>query len=252
MKDCTLIIPYYRNPLMLRRQLLELDMYPAEWRVIIVDDGSPEPAEDVLREWWLPYANHSAQMRLSLYRINVDIPWNREGARNLASQECNTEWMVHVDIDHVLPAECAAALLKHPWEDRAFFRFPRNRVGAADETRKKDRIPTDAPFGAIHPHIDSYLCQKADYWTAGGYNEDFSGILGGGSEFLRRMERTARPRVAPPEIYLNVHTRSSVPDASDLYCSRDMSAVKKLERALREAGSPKPTTWLRFPWYRVL
>src|SRR5262245_19589797 len=213
--NCTLIIPYYRNPLMLRRQLEEIAKYPPDdWRVIIVDDGSPEPAEPIVREWmteclWRQQCpDFAPEMRL--YRIDVDIPWNREGARNLASQECQTEWMVHVDIDHVLPAECARRLVRGQFfepDPAKWYRFPRFRVGAADETRMKDKIPRAQKFGAIHPHIDSYLCTREQYKRAGGYNEKmFSGILGGGSEFLRRLERFGGERsILPADINLHVY-----------------------------------------------
>lgn len=259
MKNCTLCVPFYRNPLMLRRQLSEIANYPAAWHVIIVDDGSPEPAEPIVRNWlderWMREAESLGQRPyVSLYRIDVDIPWNREGARNLASQECTTEWMVHVDIDHILPADCAARLLHgmYEWDSANFYRFPRVRIGKADETRQKDRIPTDAEFGAIHPHVDSYLCTKERYWRAGGYNEDFSGVLGGGAEFLRRLGKVAAPQIAPDDIHLEVYTRTTVADASDLHCSRDTVHGKIIERRLRAEGMPKPSSWLRFPWHRVL
>jgi len=253
--NCTLVIPFYRNSLMLARQLAEVSQYPAGWRVIIVDDGSPEPAEHIVREWIrsLPDGAPLAQaMALRLYRIDVDIPWNREGARNLASRECETDWLVHVDIDHILPAPCASALLRTPWEPRSFYRFPRFRVGRADDTRNKDRIPREQDFGEIHPHIDSYLCTKEVYWKAGGYNEDFSGTLGGGAEFLRRLNRTAEARIAPADVHLHVYTRTAIADASDLHCSRDTRVGKDIERQLRADGMPKPSSWLRFPWHRVL
>lgn len=255
MKDCTLIIPFYRNSEMLRRQLQEIANYPIGWHFIVVDDGSPEPAAPIVREWLDIQISSGLQLRfdsIPLYRIDVDIPWNREGARNLASRECNTDWMVHVDIDHILPANCAARLLQHTWNERDFYRFPRFRVGAADETRNKDRIPREQTFGEIHPHVDSYLCTKEAYWKAGGYNEDFSGILGGGGEFLRRLGKAAHAKVAPPDVHLHVYTRDAIPDASDRYCSREMGPVRALERKLRENGIPAPTSHLRFPWHRVL
>lgn len=269
--NCTLVIPYYRNPLMLRRQLEEIAKYPPEWRVTIVDDGSPEPAEPIVREWDHERLRRTGHFwpQTRLYRIDVDIPWNREGARNLASQQCETDWLVHVDIDHILPADCAARLTFGKWDipseiaihewaplPNYFYRFARYRVGAADDTRMKDRLPREQQFGAIHPHVDSYLCTKDAYWKAGGYNEKmYSGILGGGGEFLRRLEKHgARAAIAPTDIHLHVYTRDAVPDASDLYCSRDMAAVRAADREVRRLGNPRPgpDDIFRFPWHRVL
>ncbi len=243
MKDCTLIIPYYRNPQMLAVQLATIVGYPPEWRVIIVDDGSPEPAEPIVRAWIAQHRD-PPPYRFALYRIDVDIPWNREGARNLASRECQTEWMVHVDIDHVLPAECAARLLQLDPTTSRFYRFRRFRVGQADETRMKDRIPREQEHGEIHPHVDSYLCTKSAYWLAGGYNEDFSGLLGGGGEFLRRLGRTVHADLNPMEKLER--------ERLGIVGSRDTVELRKLERAQRAQGCPLPTSWLRFPWHRVL
>lgn len=243
MNDVTLIIPYYRNPHMLTRQMQELAKYPEHVRVIVVDDGSPEPA--------LPIVEQAATPNVELYRIGVDVPWNREGARNLGASVCATQWLIHVDIDHVLPAECVPALLAFEPNKGKVYRFPRYRVGAADATRKKDRLPNDAKFGAIHPHVDSYLIARGRYWKVGGYDEDFAGVLGGGNEFLKRCERHCGPfELLPAPICLHVHTRDVVPDASDLHCSRDTTAGKQIWR--RKGTTNTPTEWLRFPWERVL
>jgi glycosyltransferase involved in cell wall biosynthesis len=238
MREITLIIPYYRAPMMLREQLKVIDQYPDGVKVIVVDDCSPEPAREALRD----------RPNLSLYRIDTDIPWNRGGARNLGVTFADTEWIVHVDIDHILPATCAENLLTAKLYPQCWYRFPRYRVGKADETRKKDTIPPDQTFGSIKPHIDSYACTKDLYWEAGGYNEDYSGCLGGGSPFLEQLGKVGELRQLPPEIHLHVYTRDRVPDASVSDLSRDTS-----EYARRKAkiGSVKGKNPLRFDWHRV-
>jgi hypothetical protein len=249
MDAVTLVIPYYRNPHMLRRQCAELLEYPAALRVIVVDDGSPEPAAPLVHEYVRPAVRERLDVRV--YRIGIDVPWNREGARNLGAHVCETDWLVHVDIDHVLPAACVPALLAFTPHKGKAYRFPRYRVGAADATRLKDKLPNDAKFGRIHPHVDSYLIGRARYWKVGGYDEDFAGVLGGGNEFLKRCERHCGPfELLPDPICLHVHTRDVVPDASDLHCSRDKLPGS---RRWREKGKLSvPTNPLRFPWERVL
>jgi uncharacterized protein YciU (UPF0263 family) len=237
----TLIVPYYRNREMLRHQILAWEDYPSAVSVVLVDDGSPEPARDVLLE----RASDELRARVALYRIEVDIPWNRGGARNLGTQQAATDWIVHVDIDHVLPAMSATDLLEFDADPRRWYRFERYRVGRADETRRKDKIADDVAFGKIHPHIDSYLVTRQRYWEAGGYNEAFSGCLGGGTDFLKRLERMAHPDMVPPPAQLLVHTRDVVEDASDWSLSRDRVPGKVLQRNLR--GRP-PTDHIRFPW----
>jgi hypothetical protein len=244
----TLIVPYYRQPAMLLQHLLLWEELPAEVRsqirLLIVDDGSPEPAEPVVRAHPISKA--------MLYRIDVDIPWNRGGARNLGSTEAKTPWLMHVDIDHVLPYENVIALLKliGTLQHGKWYRFRRFRMGAADETRGKDKADPKATFVEIKPHIDSYLISRDLYWRTGGYDEDYSGCLGGGSPFLRRLETFAPVEVL--DIALHVYTRHVVPDSSVVSLSRDTSEYSKRRRVKEKMGNTVPKNPLRFPWSRVL
>ena len=151
----TLVVPFYRNCAMLARQLEEFEAYPPGVSLIVVDDGSPEPARDILQA-----ASEQLRRRLHLYRITKDIPWNREGARNLGAAKTCTDWLVHVDIDHILPAAACTHLLELTVQPEFWYRFKRWRNGRADETRQKDAIPRDVEFGEIKPHIDSYLMAR--------------------------------------------------------------------------------------------
>ena len=238
----TLCVPYYRQPNMLREQLQVWEHYPTQIPITLVDDGSPEPAKDVVLE----HASPGLRRRMTLYRIGVDIPWNRGGARNLAAHWATTEWLVHIDIDHVLPLACAARLLAFEPTQAHWYRFERFRIGAADDTRKKDKIDPALTFGKIHPHIDSYLVTKAMYWLAGGYNEIFSGCLGGGSPFLAELSMLAEPRLLPDDIHLHVFTTSVVNDASVRTLSRDRLEYARRKAALR--GKYRSARHFRFPW----
>jgi glycosyltransferase involved in cell wall biosynthesis len=242
----TLIVPYYRNRVMLREQIRTWEDYPDAVSIILVDDGSPEPALDVVRE----HAPAALLPRLTLYRIDVDIPWNRGGARNLGAKLAATDWILHVDIDHVLPPPCAERLLQFEAEPRSWYRFERYRNGCADETRKKDKIPDAVEFGKIHPHIDSYLVTRERYWLAGGYDEDYSGCLGGGSPFLKALERVAAPAMAPPDCHLIVWTRSTAKDASDWALSRDRTEYARRKREKERLGRTRAERPIRFTWSR--
>lgn len=245
----TFILPYYNQPLMLAYQLAVLNEYPPALHVILVDDGSAIPAAPLVRE----HASLALLEHLRVYRILVDKPWNREEARNLGAQEAGTPWIVQCDLDHVLPAEYATALLAYAPDPTRYYTFPRWRRGAADETRRKDLLAPTCTYGQILPHMDSYLVTKEAYWQAGGYDEVFSGVLGGGSEFLRRLTAVVPWDVLPEAVArLEVITKSIVADASDTACSRDTSPGKALERAKQASGQSKPTAWLLLPWERAL
>lgn len=247
----TLIVPYYRNMAMLDRQVIEWEQYSPKINIIVVDDGSPEPALPIIQK----RASTELLKRVRLYRITVDIPWNREGARNLGATEADSDWIVHIDIDHILPAPAAAALREFKPKNGTWYRFPRWRQGKADETRRKDDLPADAVYGRIKPHIDSYLVMKENYWQAGGYDEDYAGCLGGGSEFLRRLERTCGPpKQLADNMHLHVYTRDKIKDASDWSLSRDTAQGKRITKDKDGAsrGQSKPVNPLRFPWVREL
>lgn len=243
-----MVVPYYRNPGMLELQIEKWSEYPDGISIIIVDDGSPEPAAPIIS------ANASQDLlkRIRLFRIKVDIPWNREEARNLGVLQCETEWLVHLDIDHVLPSDAARHLLDFEADHNCWYRFPRWRVGRADETRKKDKLSPDAAFGEIHPHVDSYLVTKDTYWDAGGYDLAFSGCLGGGRDFLSRLERVSELRLLPPEIHLHVYTRSEVSDASDWSLSRDTTEGKRRARAKQASGNKVTMKPVISAWERQL
>lgn len=234
----TIIIPYYNQPAMLREQLGNWFSYPDHVKkalpLIIVDDGSREcQAMEVFKRY--SYWNAFSAFGGRLFRINEDIPWNRGEARNIGYREAGTEWIVQVDIDHVLPPASAEAM----WVRRAefnpneWYRFRRFRVGAADHTRNKDALARDVRFGEIKPHIDSYLCPTLHFHRAGGYNLEFSGCLGGGSPFLHCMEDHNGPSLmAPSDVVLHVHTTDSVKDAS-ASLDRDTSEYKRRKALLK-------------------
>lgn len=244
----TLIVPYYRNPLMLAEQLSTWNKYPPGFRFVVVDDGSPDPAFDIV----VRTGSAATLERLQLYRIGVDIPWNRGGARNLGASVAETPWLVQIDIDHVLPPEAASELLRFQPDPLRWYRFSRYRNGRADATRKKDKISPDEAFGAIHPHVDSYLCTREIYWKVGGYDEDYSGCLGGGNPFLKQLDRAAEVELLPPAIHLHVYTRDAVADASDTTLSRSSAEYSRRRREKEGSGRTKAINPLRFPWARVL
>ena len=247
MPQLTLCVSYYRQPLMLARQLAEWEQFPPGIDILVVDDGSPEPAREVLAA-----ASAALRSRLRLYRYTVDENWHRCGCRNLAAMKATTDFIVQTDIDHILPAAAAAHLVEYEPNVNFWHRFPRWRVGKADETRMKDAIPRDADYGPVKPHIDSYLLTKDMYWSVGGYDLDFTGCLGGGTDFLRRLEwHHGAPLLLPAHIHLHVYTRHTIADASVTTLSRDTAPGKVIQRR-KGATQHKPVNPIRLPYEREL
>ena len=243
MNDITLILPYYNQPEMLKRQLEFIAHYPKDFKVIVVDDGSADRADFHVAHW---------NENLAVYRILEDIPWNRNGARNLGAFMAQTKWIIQTDIDHVLPGTDAEDLQSLTLDPNQWYRFCRVRVGKADETRKKDLIDPNAGYGEIKPHIDSYLITRERFLSS-PYDERYRGFLGGGSPFLSRMKRLyGEAALLPNNVSLWVHTRHSVPDSSTQNLSRDPTQYKEMRRKIEASGDDTPIKPLNFAWERVL
>lgn len=257
-----LVLTYYNQPFMLARQLAEWERYAPHvrdaFRFVIVDDGSVYPASDVLLE----HSGRLERLQPNLLRIDEDIPWNQHGARNLAAHLANpSDWLLMLDIDHVLTAENAESLACHVANMRvanmrgdahAWFKFPRERIGRADPTRHKDAIPNDALRGPVRPALNCYLTTRGAYWAAGGYNEDFCGVYGGDTQFLNELRAVAGEPVELSDVTLQVHTRDSVPDANESTLDRNPAPFRERLREARAAGRVRGHDPIRFKWRRVL
>ena len=241
--DVALVVPYYRQPRMLETQRSVWSEYSERvrkhLRIIVIDDGSPEPASDVIRP----------DDGAALYRIEIDRPWGRNIARNLAATVSKATWLLNVDIDHILPPASAEALLDVEVNEKHWYRFPRYRVGKADETRRKDAIDPACEFGKIKPHIDSHLMARKLFLSS-PYDQSYVGFLGGGSPFLSRMESIAPVEVLPDSVCLHVYTKHVVPDASITTLSRDTSKYARMRKIIDQRGEV-PKVRLDFPWSRV-
>ena len=225
---------------MLARQVEEWQQYSERAKAmidfIVVDDASPVPA--TVPEW------------IRLYRIKEDIPWGRSGARNLGTHVAETEWIVHLDADHILPVSSAEALLDVSVKSDCWYRFSRYRVGKADETRRKDELDDSCEFGKIRPHIRSHLMTR-ELFMRSPYDEAYAGCLGGGSPFLARLQDIAPVQLLPEDVHLHVYTRHVIADASIFTLDRDTSEYKRRRREKERTNDTTPKDILQFEWSRI-
>jgi glycosyltransferase involved in cell wall biosynthesis len=234
----TLVMAYYENPSMLRlhyREWQDMDeRHRAMFRVIIVDDGSPRnPAADVIRE----NAIHPLDIRV--LRIGVDIPWNQDGARNLGMQQCKTEWALLTDMDHMLPASqlTSAMLAVH-----------KARPGTYYMPYRKQSFNN---MKIAAPHPNSYLFNVSDFWSMGGYDEDFAGVYGSDGNFRRCMQARLAERQTG-DFFLVQYRRDEIPDASTNDYGRKESKYYRanfphLENK-RRGPTYKAKNHIRFEW----
>jgi hypothetical protein len=234
----TVAVPYYRNPGMLRLQLETWNSYPPEgrdrFRFIVVDDCSPEPAEPVIRE-------HKCDVRVELYRVEVDKPWAWDVARNIAMHHAPDGWCLITDIDHLLTAENAERLAYGKLKPGKFY------------TPGRRRAVDGQPY---RPHPNSFVLERSLFWEAGGYQEDFAGYYGKDAAFNRQLDSVGERRHWP-ELELLLYGREVIPDASTSTLGRkgseyDLALNPELRRMKKRTHIDKPTRHLTLPYSRIL
>lgn len=252
----TLIMPYFENPVMLGVHLRTWARYSAVCKraieMVIVDDGSPDhPAKTVVMDA-VRGATELVLPRVRIFRVIPNIPWNQDGARNLAFHHATPgRTCLVTDMDHVLEPSAAEALvtaaaskpgLLHP---RAVYEIPRHKTtsgGTAEEDEGKGRLK------CLKPHCNSFIVNRDLYWEAGGYNEAFVGLyaVAGDIEFRGRLASasdTGRIFPAPQGVYLTVYGRGDVCDADTATLSRT-----PVDERVKQKAHTQPHRVLQFDW----
>lgn len=259
----SVIMPYYRNPRILTRQLL---VWRNEWtasakqdiEIVIVDDGSPDDtAAEALASMW--GGDRAGLPPISLYRVKEDRLWHQHGARNLGAHVAQGERLLMTDMDHVVPGSTLAEVLRLLPElgKREVITFgrvdaPRTLTWRAEHwpefarTRRED--------GSLKPHVNSFVVSRAHYWRLGGYDESLCGVYGTDKEFRRRLFVATTPVRHLDHAPLIRVGREVIDDASTRGIDRKTSGRNALKKAaaLRKAlaGIKGPIS-LNFPWERV-
>lgn len=217
MKIVTHCVNYYGQTLRLRDLYAEWEHFPAEFKTMIIDDGHPVEA----------FMQPTQPTRLA--RIEVDIPYNFAGTHNLALALCDTEWLLHTDMDTRVTPEAAAkvlSLIAGSGDDDVWF-FRLQHEGA--------EIPTTP---------GAWLMKKVRAWKLGGFNEDLCGNYGHQDvDFLRRLAPSLEMNFAPFPLEF-------IPSAS-VEMSRDTAINSAKYREGANKITFTCTSPLRFP-FRVL
>lgn len=194
----TIVMAYYENPFMLERQLKEWSRYPeGTAKVIIVDDCSPHsPAEMVVRHHWL----EGGRCYPSLYRVSKDRPWGQDAARNIGMHAAVTPWCLMTDMDHMLTERCVLAadeFVKSVAQRGTYYMPSRVRMDGSK----------------YHPHPNSFLFNRIDFWDMGGYDEDFVGYYGSDGNFRKCAKGNGLREVLIDEFALVMYGANDIADA---------------------------------------
>ncbi len=216
--------------------------------LVIVDDGSPEPAVDVDRPGDLP--------ELAIYRVLEDRPWHQHGARNLGAHVARHPFLLMTDMDHVIPPDTLSEVLAANDKGRV---FTFGRVDAPPDNvwgtaHWREMAPTTRGDGSLKPHVNSFAMSKALYWQVGGYDEDYCGHYGTDGLFRKRLYAAAREKHLAHAPLIRV-SRDVIADASTRDVSRkigrDPSMKKRIAEQKRARGATGHIRVLDFPWEQV-
>lgn len=233
----TFIYSYFDNPGMLELHLETWKKYEDSVKeklsIIIVDDCSQKyPAFPILN-------SKVTGIFTRLYRVKVNIPWNLDGARNLAMKETATDWNLMTDMDRLVPEDSAIAALTMVTVQGNYYRP--NQVWMNGPSLKR-------------PHPNSFIIHRSDFWACGGYDEDFAGSYGTDGNFRKNLNAVAK------EVYVEnpyfICCEQVVGDAitqglprkdKGSYCLSIDHLRKKVMSKPYRAIDP-----VRFPWERLL
>ncbi len=228
-RQVSLVLPYYENPLMLAVQCDDMRWLPrdlaANVEIVVVDDGSPsKPA-------LLPT---DLGVDTKLYRVKVDVRWNQHAARNIGAAHAKHEWLLLTDIDHRVPIPTWREVLTAELDEDRCYDFGRRTVK-----------------GFKHNHPNSWLMTRTLFDKIGGYDERLSGWYGTDHDFKRRALKCFGGSMAP----LLLIDRDGVPDANTVTYERKTAEDRR--NVLRiYAERAKIPDWrplrLTFPYERVV
>lgn len=171
----SVVYTVYNNPKALRFVLETLASYSIRVRsqleLVIVDDCSSESVTSIC-------GGFVSSLKIRVFRVSEDKPWNHRVARNIGAWEANYEWLLLLDVD-MLPTERLLTEVTDLARRDHFYMF-----------RTRD-VLSGKPLGAHH---DSLFIASHLYWRIGGYDEAYKGLWGTGPLFLKRAKKVA-PRL---------------------------------------------------------
>lgn len=239
MRTVTFISAYYENPGMLRRHYRSFAAFPkdicSQFRIIIVDDGSPmSPAFAPEEKIGVP---------VSIYRMLVDVRWNQDACRNLGASQADG-WLLLTDIDHMVPLLTATRLVNGEFDDETEF----DESVAYRFSRVSE--PTMNPYP---PHPNSWFMTRELFDAAGGYDERFAGYYGTDGPFRDSVSAIAPiVQLSCPLVRI---PREVTPDASTTTYKRktpeDTINIQRIKSERASIPNWKPLR-LTFPWERVV
>lgn len=214
---------------MLQRHLDEWEQYENKelFEIIIVDDCSLYyPAKDVIRD---------VGIKIRLFSIITSIPWNQDGARNLAMFHA-IGWCVLLDMDMLVTKDEAKVMNHIELNEKLIYGIDRRRVNY-------EKLPS---------HPNCFMMTSEMYKKIGGYDETFAGYYGSDKAFKIRLKKKKLKIEQSPFIltdYNGLLRDSTTKSLGRKNSKYDIRNNKWLH--LRIYLAPRPKKQLNFEWVEV-
>ena len=244
-RDFSFVYAYYDNAKMFKdiQQTKYWQTYPKHIRnrleIIVVDDCSPNHmAADNLIE--------DRNFELKVFRVEKDIPWNQDCARNIGVHESTGDWLFLSDMDFA-------------WgEDVVGMMMAMVDAGAIDKhkyyTFERLDVFNNAPY---KPHPNTYFMHRSLFEKTGGYDEIFAGYYGSDGPYRKRLNYYSNGEVHLTLNQLYYRPCEELPDCCTRSLKRkdgrDLQKGKRLrQEAWRKLVAGEPPLTLNTPYRRVV
>ena len=211
-------------------------------KFMICDDGSQEKPltdNDVPDDWgWL--------------QVTEDIGWNNEGARNLIMKEAETDWVVLLDLDHLLFPYVAQQIhnIAHLDKDKAPFHERQFNI-QSKMMQPAMNLDLSGGLTPYPPHkivsANSFAIHKEHFWKLGGYDEAFSGMYGYDMTLVRQLGNKNPDRFTCGMLGFTLGGGGSTWTREQ----KDKSMVETRKIRTQRRGLNMPGERIRFPWKRI-
>ena len=194
----------------------------------IIDDSSKKPASEIIKK--------ETDLDLHLYRVEEDLYCNIAGVRNLGAKECNTPWMVILDMDTIISKELAQSLIElanKNINNNIVFKFNRKVLDNSNHIKHNK------------PHPAICLIRKSNYWKIGGCEEDLVGHYGYTDPSFWYRAKNEKVSI---NIQKNLFLLYYPEGESDI--NRDNKHNKKLFEK-RKKDNKWSNKYIRFKWHKV-
>jgi len=194
----------------------------------IVDDCSKTHIEDIISEEMIKGID------IKIYRVHDDLICNIAGVRNLAAKECQTEWMIILDMDTVIPEESIKQIIELAEKNEKDVAYKFNRKVPNKPKHEKNNKP--------HPAV--CLIRKSDYWKAGGCEEDLVGHYGSTDPSFWWKARKFINIKNESQIFLDYYTEGEADIIRDK--SHNIALIER-----KKKDNLWSTDFIRFKWSNV-